>query len=134
MHCTAFVRPVLATALFAGLSLASTLAQALTLAPYSAEALARAQQAGEPVALHFHASWCPTCAAQTKVFKAMQADPSSPKLTVLVADYDKEVALKKRLKVRQQATLIVYKGQTETARSSFETHAEALTLLLESAL
>jgi thiol:disulfide interchange protein len=134
MHCTAIVRPVLVTALFAGLSLASGLAQALTLVPYSAQALAQAQQAGEPVALHFHATWCPTCAAQTKVFKAMQADPNAPKVKVLVADYDKEVALKKQLKVLQQSTLIVYKGKAEKARSSGETQAEALTMLLQSAL
>ena len=130
MHCTRFARPLLATALL----LSSALAQALTLAPYSAQALAKAQQAGEPVALHFHATWCTTCAAQTKVLKAMQADAKSPNITVLVADYDKEVALKKQLKVQQQSTLIVYKGATEKARGSGETQAEALTMLLQSAL
>ncbi len=42
------------------------LVQALTVSPYSAEALAAAQQAGKPVAVHFHADWCPTCKQQEK--------------------------------------------------------------------
>ena len=120
--------------LAAALTLAAGWAQALTLAPYSAEAFAKAQQAGEPVALHFHATWCPTCAAQTKVFKAMEADPRSPKLALLVADYDKEGPLKQKMKVRSQSTLIVFKGTQEKARAIGETQAEALTLLLQSAL
>jgi thiol-disulfide isomerase/thioredoxin len=130
MPCPRWLRPLLALALL----LASAWAQALTLLPYSAQALAQAQQAGAPVALHFHASWCPTCALQTKVFKAMQADARSPQLTVLVVDYDHEVALKKQLKVNQQSTLIVYKGSAEVARSTGETQAEALGMLLQSAL
>ena len=55
------------TLLAAALLGASALAQALTLAPYSPEALAQAQAAGQPVALHFRADWCPTCRAQDKV-------------------------------------------------------------------
>jgi thioredoxin 1 len=118
----------------ATLALTGVWAQALTLAPYSAAAFASAQKAGEPVALHFHATWCPTCAAQTKVFKAMEADPASPQLTVLVADYDKEVALKKQMKVRGQSTLIVFRGMQEKARVIGETQADVLKRTLQSAL
>ncbi|MDH5206158.1 MAG: thioredoxin family protein, partial [Hylemonella sp.] len=49
-------------------------AHALDIQPYSADALSAAQQAGQPVALHFHADWCPTCRAQTKVFHQFSAD------------------------------------------------------------
>lgn len=90
------------------LMLATSVAHALTIAPYSAAALASAQKAGEPVALHFHATWCSTCKAQDKAFNELQSDPSL-KLTVLQADYDTEVDLKKQLKVRSQSTLIVYR-------------------------
>jgi thiol:disulfide interchange protein len=120
--------------LAASLSLAAGWAPALTLAPYTAAALAQAQQAGQPVALHFHATWCPTCKAQDQAFKAMQADAKSPRITILVADYDTEVALKKQYKVRQQSTLIVFKGTQEKARVTGETQAEALALVLQEGL
>jgi len=58
------------------LALAATFAQALTLAPYSEQALAAAQQAGQPVAVHFHADWCPTCKQQEKAFAQLQSEPS----------------------------------------------------------
>jgi thiol:disulfide interchange protein len=115
------------------LMFAASAVHALTVAPYSAAALAAAQNAGEPVALHFHATWCSTCKAQDKAFTELQSDPSL-KLTVLQADYDTEVALKKQLKVRSQSTLIVFRGSTERARSSGDTQPERLKALLKSAL
>lgn len=121
----------------AALSLSAGLAQALTVAPYSAEALAKAQQAGEPVALHFHASWCPTCISQDKALDALKADAKANaelNMTVLQADYDKERDLKKQLKVRTQSTLIVYRGATERARSVGETGAGELKAALQAAL
>ena len=69
-------------ALAATLLLASSLSQALTIAPYSPSALAAAQKAGEPVVLHFHASWCPTCRAQDKAFEGLKTDPAKLKSTL----------------------------------------------------
>ncbi|MFN4362213.1 MAG: thioredoxin family protein [Hylemonella sp.] len=108
-------------------------AQALNIQPYSPAALQAAQQAGQPVALHFHADWCPTCRAQEKVFQSLRNDASLP-LTLLVVDYDKERELKRALKVRAQSTLIVYRGSKETRRSGGETEAAALRDALKSAL
>ena len=115
------------------LTFAASLAHALTVAPYSAAALAAAQNAGEPVAVHFHASWCSTCKAQDKAFNQLQADPAL-KLTVLQADYDAEGELKKQLKVRNQSTLIVFRGAAERARSSGDTQPDRLKALLQKAL
>ena len=95
-------------------------AQALNIQPYSPAALQAAQQAGQPVALHFHADWCPTCRAQEKVFQSFKNDTSLP-LTLLVVNYDKEREFKRALKVRAQSTLIVYRGNQETRRSGGET-------------
>lgn len=117
----------------AALSLAAPLALALTVVPYSASALAAAQKAGEPVVLHFHASWCPTCRAQDKVFEALKSDPSL-KLTLMQADYDTEKPLEKQLKVNAQSTLIVYHGATERMRSTGETDPAKLKALLRGAL
>ncbi|MCZ8253286.1 MAG: thioredoxin family protein [Hylemonella sp.] len=108
-------------------------AQALNIQPYSPAALQAAQQAGQPVALHFHADWCPTCRAQEKVFQSLKGNASLP-LTLLVVNYDKERELKRALKVRAQSTLIVYRGSQETRRSGGETEAAALRDALKSAL
>ena len=115
------------------LTFAASFAHALTIAPYSATALAAAQKAGDPVAVHFHATWCSTCKAQDRAFNELQADPTL-KLTVLQADYDTEGELKKQMKVRSQSTLIVFRGSAERARSSGDTQPDRLKALLKTAL
>jgi thioredoxin 1 len=121
-------------ALLAGLLGASSFAQALEIKPFSAAALASAQKAGQPVAVHFHAEWCPTCRKQSAVLTELKADKSLETVTVLVADYDAERELRKTLKVRTQSTLVVYKGATERARVAGETDSAQLAATLRSAL
>ncbi|MBL0285039.1 MAG: thioredoxin family protein [Zoogloea sp.] len=108
-------------------------AQALEIQPYSAAALDSAQKADQPVALHFHANWCPTCRAQEKVFNGFKPDATLA-LALLVVDYDAERALKQKLGVRTQSTLIVYRGKRETARLAGETDPARLKAALQSAL
>ena len=118
----------------AALLLGATLAaHALDIKPYSAAALADAQKANQPVALHFHADWCPTCRAQDHAFKALQSDKSL-NLTILQANYDTETALKQKLGVQAQSTLIVYRGTVEKTRATGETDADKLRSLLKTAL
>ena len=111
----------------------AALAHALDIKPYSAATLAEAQQAGKPVALHFHADWCPTCKAQAAVLQQLKAEPGLD-LTVLVANYDTEKDLKKRFNVRGQSTLVALHGNKETGRLIGETSAAALSATLKSAL
>lgn len=113
---------------------AAGLAQALELRPYDAATLAGLQAAGKPVALHFHADWCPTCVNQSRALEQLKAGGQLPGLTVLVADYDKEKDLKRQLKVRSQSVLVVFKGGAEVARSAGETQPEALRQVLAKAL
>lgn len=121
--------------ILAALALLFTLgaAQALEIQPYSAAALNAAQQAGQPVALHFHADWCPTCRAQDQVFQTFKSDRTLP-LTLLVVNYDQERQLRQQLKVRTQSTLVVYRGTRETKRLAGETDAAVLRGALQSAL
>lgn len=111
----------------------ATLAAALEVKPYSADALAQARAAGQPVALHFHADWCPTCRAQDKALQALRADPDLG-ITVLKVDYDQEKALKREHRVNSQSTLVVFKGAKETARAAGETSPEGLRQLFKTAL
>lgn len=109
-------------------------AQALEIQPYDAARLQLAQATGKPVALHFHATWCPTCRAQEQAFRALQSDADLKSATVLVVDYDKERELKRSLGIRSQSTIVVYKGNQETKRVAGETEAATLKAALRTAL
>lgn len=109
------------------------LAQALEVKPYSEQALAAAQAAGQPVAVHFHAEWCGTCKQQEKAIAQLQGDKSLGVL-LLVADYDKEKALRKTLRVRSQSTMVVFRGKDERARLAGDTSAEKFRTALRAAL
>jgi thiol-disulfide isomerase/thioredoxin len=121
-------------AMVAGLLGASSLAQALDIKPFSAQALAAAQKAGQPVAVHFHAGWCPTCRKQATALEQLKSDKSLDAVTVLVADYDAERDLRRTMKVRSQSTLVVFKGAEERARLAGEGDGTALAAALRKAL
>lgn len=107
----------------AGLLAASSWALALTVKPFSAPELASLQQAGKPVAVHFHADWCPTCVNQARALDELKADAQLKDVTVLVANYDTEKDLRKSLKVRSQSVFVVYKGAQEVTRINGQTRA-----------
>lgn len=111
----------------------ATSVAALQSAPYTDKALADAQAAGRPVALHFHADWCGSCKVQAMVFDSLRKEDKLD-LTVLVVDYDKAQAIKSRFGVRTQSTIVVFKGEKETARLSGETRESRIRQALESAL
>lgn len=125
---------ILSTTLTASVLLAlAGIAHALELRPYSAAELAQAQQAHKPVALHFHADWCPTCRAQTQAFEALKKEPGLD-VTVFVANYDTEKELKRKYGVRAQSTLIGLKDGKVSGRVIGDTSPEGLKAVLKSAL
>lgn len=108
-------------------------AQALELKPYSAATLQGLQAAGKPVAVHFHADWCPLCRAQDKALESLKSERSLD-LTVLQANYDTERALKRQLGVNSQATFVVFKGRQEAQRLVGETGVDGIRAVLKTAL
>jgi thioredoxin 1 len=102
--------------------------------PYDQAQFDAARTSGKPVAVVFHADWCPTCRAQAPVLKTLTQTPELKALTLFVANFDTEKTLKKSLGVTQQSTIVVFKGGKEVARSTGDTQQESLTALLHHAI
>lgn len=90
--------------------------------------------AGKPVAVVFHADWCPTCRAQAPVLEKLTLEPAFRSLTLYVANFDTEKALKRSLGVTQQSTIVVFKDGKEVARSTGDTQEQNLSTLLSRAV
>jgi thioredoxin 1 len=118
----AFLLLCLATAAFAAES------------PFNEAQFEAARAAGKPVAVVFHADWCPTCRAQAPVLKQLMQSPEFKDVILFVADFDTEKALKRSLGVSQQSTLVVFKGGKEAARSTGDTGQAALAAVLRRAV
>ena len=94
----------------------------------------KALAAGQPAIIYFHADWCPTCKAQAPIVQELLKEPRMKNLTLFSADYDKETALKKSLRVSMQSTFVVFKGGKEVARSTGQTNKEDLAATFAKAL
>jgi len=102
--------------------------------PYRADTLERLLADGRPVVVDFHADWCPICRAQAPIIKDLLSKPEFKDLTVLIADYDTALPLRKSLNVSQQSTLVVFRHGKEAARATGETSPAKLAALLQQAL
>ena len=121
---------IIASVLF----LTAGFASALDIESYTQEKHANLQAQNKPTALHFHAGWCSTCAAQESVFKSLESSSDLKGITLLVVDFDDNKALRSQLKVKSQSTIIVYKGKNEVARSAGDAGADSVKALLSKGL
>jgi thioredoxin 1 len=90
--------------------------------------------AGKPVAVVFHADWCPTCRAQAPLLKELTQTQEFRGLTLFVANFDTEKTLKKSLGVSKQSTIVVFKDGKEIERSTGDTQQDSLAALLRHAI
>lgn len=126
-----FARRMILNGFFAFASFAFlTPALAATVAPFEQAAFDAAKSAGKSVLVDVSAPWCPTCKAQKQVLGPLFATPDYADLTVFEVDFDTRKDVLRALGVRQQSTLIAYKGKEETARSTGETEPAAIAALL----
>ena len=102
--------------------------------PFSQQQLTAAQSAGKSVVVAFHAKWCPTCRAQAPILESLMRTPEMKGVTLYIADFDKEKALRRSLSVKQPSTIVVFKGNKEISRSWGEVQRESLAALLKKAL
>ncbi len=102
--------------------------------PYNQAQFDAMRAAGKPVAIVFHADWCPTCRAQAPVLKQLTQSQELKGITLFVADFDTEKALKHSLGITKQSTIVVFKDGKESARSTGDTQPGTLSELLRHAI
>jgi thioredoxin 1 len=127
------MKPLVSTIASFALLLIATLASAAEV-PFNQTQFGADKTAGKPVAVVFHAWWCPTCRAQAPLLKTLAEQPEFAPVTVYIANYDSEKNLKKSLGVTKQSTIVVFKGGAERARSTGDTRQDSLAALLRNAL
>jgi thiol-disulfide isomerase/thioredoxin len=115
------------------LSLFATFAPCAEL-PFNQVQFDAARSAGRPVAVVFHADWCPTCRAQAPLLKDLAQTSALKSLTLYVANFDTEKGLKKSLRVTKQSTIVVFRDGKEIARSTGDTQRDSLAALLRQAI
>jgi thioredoxin 1 len=102
--------------------------------PYDRAQFDSMRAAGKPVAVVFHADWCPTCRAQAPVLRQLSGSQEFKTITVFIANFDTEKDLKRDLRITQQSTVVVFKDGKEAARSTGDTRADGLSELLRHAI
>ena len=93
---------------------------------------ALAQRGGFVVALV--TDWCTTCSKQEIIVAELLEEPRFEDLTVFIADFDRELELRRRLRVVLQGTFVAFKDGREVARATGQTEKEAMAALFAKAL
>ena len=127
------MKELIAAAASLGLILFAALAFSAEV-PFNQAQFDAARASGRPIAVVFHADWCPTCRAQAPLLKDLSQKPDFSRLTLYIANYDQEKDLKKSLGVTQQSTIVVFKQGQEVARSTGDTNQTSLATLLRQAI
>ena len=109
-------------------------AQAATKNPFDQSAFESAQSSGKPILVEVKAPWCPTCKAQAPILSKLLSDPRFKNMVSFSVDFDSQKDLLQKFGVRQQSTLIVFKGKTESGRSTGDTNAASIETLLAKAI
>ncbi len=119
---------------FAFLCLGAGLAAAAEKVSFTQVAFEAAERAGKPILVDVHASWCPTCRAQAPILDELASEPKFKDFQVFVVDFDSQKDALHLFGVRQQSTLIVFKGATEVGRSVGDTGKPSIEALLDKGL
>jgi thioredoxin 1 len=101
---------------------------------FDQKAFDAAQAAGKSILVDVSAPWCPVCRAQKPIIEELSMHPEYRDLTIFDVDFDTQKPVLRSLKVQQQSTLIVFKGNNETGRSVGSTDPSAIDGLLKKAI
>ena len=122
--------------LFASICLAvlSLTVAATELTPYNKATFDQSLKDGKPIAVQFHADWCPTCRRQQSSLESIYKPENLKGVTIFKADYDGETDLKKQYHVSAQSTIILFNKGKEVARTTGTTDAVELQKLIKTGL
>lgn len=102
--------------------------------PFTADEFAAAQAADKPILIDVFAAWCPTCRAQNPILVQLTRQPKFKDMVVFKIDFDNQKADLRKLNVRAQSTLIVFKGKKELGRSAGDTSEISIEGMLDKTL
>jgi thiol-disulfide isomerase/thioredoxin len=100
------------------------------IAPWDAARFAALQAEGRPILIHVTAPWCPTCRAQHPVVSDLAGASENADLVVFDVDFDSQKDVLRQFNVRQQSTLIAFRGADEQARAVGITDPKAIAALV----
>jgi thiol-disulfide isomerase/thioredoxin len=124
--------------LFVAVALATVPITALALSPgnkpYNQAQFDAAQAAGRPILIEVTAPWCSVCKAQAPILARLKSDPKFKDMVAFEIDFDSQKDLLRKLNVRSQSTLIVFKGKAEVGRSTGDTNPASIAALLGKAV
>lgn len=115
-------------------ALAAGRAIALEFIDYTGSELEGLAASGAPYIINFHASWCPTCAAQQRVLDALQGENQAyAAIPILRVDWDSfgNGELARNLAIPRRSTLVLMRGTSELGRLVAETRKEKIAELLD---
>ncbi|MBI4988843.1 MAG: thioredoxin family protein [Rhodocyclales bacterium] len=108
-------------------------AQASPAQPFDDAAFRKAQQEGRTILVEVHADWCSACAKQKPILESLGKEAAFDKVVRFKVDFDKPGTALKALRVTSQATLVLFKGEKEVARSTFDTDTASIRGMLAKA-
>ena len=111
-------------------SLAPSVALALHGKPFNQATFEAAQAAGKPILIDVSAPWCPTCRTQAPILLRLVGNGAFKDVVWFNVDFDTQKDLLRKLNVRSQSTLIVYKGKQEVGRSTGDTNEDSIKALI----
>lgn len=97
---------------------------------FTMAAFKSAQANGRAILVDVWASWCPTCKAQGPILKSFLEKPENKDIVKLRVNFDTQLDVLRAFKVQNQSTLIMFKGDKETARSVGDTNAASIGKLI----
>ena len=124
---------IASTAVAAGALVADIGAEAAQTA-FAAPRFDEALKAGKSILVEIHATWCPTCKAQTAILGPLLKDPKFADLLELRVDFDAQKDIVRKFGATMQSTLIVFKDGAEVGRSVGDTNRASIAALLARAV
>jgi thiol-disulfide isomerase/thioredoxin len=110
-----------------------TTAFAATEVPFTQQAFDAAQHEGRSILVHITAPWCPYCAKQRPILSDLENAPAFENIVVYNVDFDTQKDIVRAMGAQKQSTLIVFHGVAEKGRSTGDTDANSIKMLLEKA-